>query len=343
MNVRLLPSDSSGCRFYRLECPARAAGALGIRGEVSPPVLYRQSTMRGELPVDIQRGDTDVFVLHRPTFPAAVELIGRLQGEGAAVVVDVDDDLCAPHPKHAWARPKAHLNPSQQVLACQKADLVTVSTQPLAAAYAPHGRVMVLPNCVPASLLTLESVSDGRTVGWSGSVVGHPGDLPVTAGGVATAVQGGDWRFMVVGSALNVRSEMRLSQEVPDTGGLPIGDYHQALGQLDIGIVPLADTRFNRAKSFLKGLEYAARGVPFVASALPEYEQLAEEGVGLVARDGARDWCGRLRDLMRDESLYLEQVQQGRQVLADRHTYETQGQRWVDAWQQAISNRRSRA
>src|SRR5689334_24701002 len=46
--------------------------------------------------------------------------------------------------------------------------------------------------------------------------------------------------------------------------------WPRALSALGIGLAPLADSTFNRAKSWLKPLEMAAVGVPCVMSALPD-------------------------------------------------------------------------
>lgn len=69
---------------------------------------------------------------------------------------------------------------------------------------------------------------------------------------------------------------------------VPMEDFPDAVAdaKIDLGIVPLEDTMFNAAKSCLKGMEWAAQGIPFVASDLPEYEWL---GVGLLAKS-FRDW-----------------------------------------------------
>ena len=63
------------------------------------------------------------------------------------------------------------------------------------------------------------------------------------------------------------------------------GGYTSSVAELGVGLVPLLDSAFNRAKSWLKGLEYAALGVPFVASPTPEYVKLAGLGAGLLADD----------------------------------------------------------
>lgn len=339
MNVLLLPADDSACRLYRLTAPGRAVEALGVTVEHGEPLRPQRTTLRGEMPVSIDVGDADVVVLQRPVFAAVVDFIPRLQAEGRAVVVDIDDDLSVAHPEHSWSRPKLHLDPPQQMRACELADLVTCTTPALAKHYARPGRVEILPNCVPAALLELPRDSDGFTIGWAGSASGHPGDLPATHGGVADALEGTDWTFKVIGPEETVRKELELTQPPEITGGLSIEDYQLAIGSLDIGIVPLGDTPFNRAKSYLKGLEYAARGVPFVASDLPEYARLAAQGVGLLATS-RKEWRHHLDDLMRDESLHIEHAERGRAVLAEKHTYESQAARWPYAWARAIDYRK---
>jgi hypothetical protein len=50
--------------------------------------------------------------------------------------------------------------------------------------------------------------------------------------------------------------------------------YYPTLLCFDIGIVPLSDLPFNRAKSAIKGIEYASAGIPFIASDLDAYKDL---------------------------------------------------------------------
>tara|TARA_Y100000296_G_scaffold87065_1_gene129572 strand:- start:2945 stop:4024 length:1080 start_codon:yes stop_codon:yes gene_type:complete len=58
----------------------------------------------------------------------------------------------------------------------------------------------------------------------------------------------------------------------------------------DIGIAPLNDIPFNHAKSWIKPLEYAAAGIPFVMSKSPEYFRFKEKyGVGRIAKR-YRNW-----------------------------------------------------
>ena len=53
-----------------------------------------------------------------------------------------------------------------------------------------------------------------------------------------------------------------------------IHDYPRMFRNIDIGIAPLSDVPFHHAKSAIKGLEYPAAGVPFIASPSPEAKAL---------------------------------------------------------------------
>jgi glycosyltransferase involved in cell wall biosynthesis len=350
MRVILYSADSSGCQFVRCREPLRTSGVdgeirqsvsmigRGIRRRRGAAILSEEIVERVVAPVD-----ADVVVFQRPPHRDTPALIEQFQAQGVAVVVDVDDDLMTVHPQNAAYALHAGLlspevNARYTAKCCGIADLVTVSTPALAERYGAHGRVAVLRNCVPAAMLDMPCLSDGHTVGWAGRVATHPGDLEVARGGVGEAL-GGDWRFEVIGSAEGVRERLGLAVE-PDE--LPwvesVEDYHMALGRLTVGICPLGDTKFNASKSWLKPIEMAARGVPFVASPRDEYRAL---GLGILAPDRSRNWRRAVTDLMRDEGLRVEMAEYGREVVRAHHTFEGNGHLWRTAWEQALANRRS--
>ena len=77
-----------------------------------------------------------------------------------------------------------------------------------------------------------------------------------------------------------------------------VKDYPDRMFSMNIGLVPLNRVPFSEAKSNLKGLEYAAKGIPFIATPTREYEILAEAGIGRLAEtpDEWRDHATELLD-----------------------------------------------
>jgi hypothetical protein len=72
----------------------------------------------------------------------------------------------------------------------------------------------------------------------------------------------------------------------------------------DIGIAPLADTAFNRCKSAIKTLDYAAMGLPVLASDCEAYRgTLADGPGGWLLPDDEDAWFVALARLVRDANL----------------------------------------
>ena len=118
------------------------------------------------------------------------------------------------------------------------------------------------------------------------------------------------------------------------------GAYPHQVADLDVGLVPLADNAFNRAKTWLKGMEYAALGVPFVASPRAEYLRLGYEVMPTVrlAGDGAGPWREQLTFLLTEPDARAAIADANREAVAAL-TYENHADRWWDAWATAADNR----
>jgi hypothetical protein len=282
-------------------------------------------------------------VLQRITQRIMAQGVAQLVAAGVAVVMDIDDDLAAVDPSNpafTWLHPRnerltehswRHLD-----AACRAATLVTVSTPALLPRYAAHGRGVVLPNCVPARYLRVPRTDSG-VVGWPAALRSHPADPAAVRGAVARFVRAGG-TFGVVGRGDGCARAFGLDREVPSTGDVAFGDWPATIARLGVGIAPLAATRFNQAKSWLKALELAAVGVPWVGSASsPEYARLHAQGCGRLAASG-RDWHRELARLAASAGARAELSAAGRRVAAG-WTVEEHAGRWWQAWQQAYSLR----
>lgn len=385
VRVMLMPADRSGCGLYRMILPAKAVAnaqpdwkigrASGIMGEVS---TQRDGKTVAPYVKSLPPLEMDVLVFQRPFDAIVGKLIPVAQAQGVACVVELDDDVRNLDPMNAaWGPIQPKNNPSSNwqhvVDACMIADWVTVSTPELARYAAPHGRVSVIENAVPLSMVMHDipprlSHSAPVTVGWAGSVGTHPNDLEETMGGVARAVVDTGAHFHVIGDGVHVAEGLRLprvdgkhemltgadggpvtyalepsctrcGQPIVDgvcaSGWLPLKDYPEALTRLDVGIVPLSPHPFNRSKSFLKGLEMAALGIPFVASPLPEYVRLRDEyGIGIIAKRSA-EWSRELTKLIRDHDYRNDLGMAYRQIVGNNLTTDHTAPEWSHAWASA--------
>jgi len=341
VKVAVYPADLGGCGYYRMALPAQTLIDQGADVDLiqpdAPPERQLHALFVDEPTprvLEMELPDVDVVVVQRPLAAKTVATIEHLQANGIRVVVEIDDDFEAidrrniswpnVQPSNSRAYNRLHLRH-----ACEIADLVTVTTPALAARYGGHGRVAVLSNYVPRANLAIDQEPhDGIYIGWSGSMDTHPTDLQQCGAGVAQAVAELDATFAVVGTGKGVQRALNLRVEPVACGWKPLDEYPEAMAQLDVGIVPLDLTSFNHAKSWLKGLEFASVGRPFVASPTGPYRALQARGIGMLASK-PKHW----RRAVLDVAVIADELGAAwREVVAREFTIEQHAQRWWDAW-----------
>jgi len=348
--VYVFPADPYGCGSYRLMWPAQALRAQGHDVRVVPPSTRNGiggdiDTRTGQL-VNVRiPPDADVIVMQRVSLAHLSAGIKMIRAKGVAVVVDMDDDLTKIDPNNPafWAMKADTGDPRHNWRnahrACLDATLVTVSTPALLPVYAPHGRGVVVQNCVPASYLDIPH-DDSAVIGWPGSTHSHPFDLQEVGPAVARLQREGH-RYRGVGPADGLRAALGLDTDPDVTGSVELAEWPAALAGLGIGLAPLADTAFNAAKSRLKIVELSSCGVPWVASPRAEYVRFHDRtGVGLLA-DRPKDWYRQIKRLATDPVLRADQSAAGRAAMA-AETIEGNAWRWLEAWETACAAERSK-
>jgi glycosyltransferase involved in cell wall biosynthesis/GT2 family glycosyltransferase len=96
----------------------------------------------------------------------------------------------------------------------------------------------------------------------------------------------------------------------------------------DIGLIPLAEDRFNRSKSFLKFLEYAGLDLAIICSNHGAYRDAAKSGSNCLAvASSAEEWYSAMRKLIDDATL---RQRLARNAFEDLITYHTTTARAAD-------------
>lgn len=358
MTVVVYPADQFGCGHHRLIWPARALQADGYDVHV-----VKQEDRKLEFIVDdegvvrdVKIGDgVEALVFQRVTHGYLAQAVKLLTERGIAVIVEIDDDLAAIDPGNpafkALHPDKKGLHPrtvqSQHSWrnlndACRYASLVTATTPALVERYAPHGRGRVLPNFLAPHYYGIEH-DDSRIIGWPASLPSHPNDPTVVGPAISRLVNEGE-RFHVtsvnpgVGKAFGLPDDSRV--EMLRTA-VDLLDWPTTLAErIGVGIAPLADTRFNAAKSWLKPLELSAVGIPWIGSPSTEYRRLNEAGCGMIAKS-PQDWYKMIRFTLRNEAFRREESQRCREVAA-QFALENHAWLWWEAWQDAVAYQRER-
>lgn len=339
MKVVVCPSDTGGCGHYRMIWPAEALASQGkdVVLQRRPKIMVNQATNPKQV-LDVELPPhTKVIVFQRPGSYQISQLIPILHKKGIKVVIDMDDDLASIHPSNpAYQIYDPKLNPHRNwewvQRACDMADVITATTESLLELYASKTKGILIPNCVPEKFLNIEKKPNELvTVGWAGWVRTHPEDLQVTHGAINEALVRQNARFLAIGD-LDTFRKLQVRNRYPNEfhEGVKLQEYPEAVAQLDIGIVPLADTRFNRSKSWIKALEYASLGVAPVVSPTPDNMRLVKEGGAYVAQT-PKAWRDVVRTLIQNEEERYDLVRRAKAV-ASNWTVEGNAHRWWEAW-----------
>lgn len=245
-----------------------------------------------------------------PWLPAAVEL-AALPGQ-VPLIVDYDDAVFHRYDRHRSAAVRRLLGRKIDAVMA-RADLVVAGNGYLAdrARAAGACRVEVVPTVVDLDRYVPCRDPEPKpvTVGWIGSPSTAPyldavkpviADLARSSGIAAVAV--GARQDQVVGSPFVAR-RWREEAEVAD------------LNAFDIGIMPLADTPWERGKCAYKLIQYMALGIPVVASPVGANREVVVHGEnGLLAED-AGEWRTALVALAADPALRASMGRAGRRTV----------------------------
>lgn len=351
--ILVVPGDMGGCGHLRMIYPAQAAIANGADVVLALPDSPERNALRvteagyvGGMTkiMAVDKPDCDVIVMQRAMDHRQTQCIPLYQEHGIKVIVEVDDDfetISSRNVAYKGSHPKFSPWSNREWLAesCRLADLVTVTTPALAKRYGGHGRVRIVPNFVPAAHLAVSPTYDweGLRVGWMGQIGTHPDDLQVMRGALAEVLRRYDAHFFVVGGPLGVARAASVPEGRLETVPYaPIDEYAAEMAHMDVGIVPLADSEFNQAKSALKGLEYAAIGLPYVASDTFPYYEAHQMGLrGYLAPKPAA-WKAYLSRLLANTDFRLTIGSQNKEIMRN-FTIGAQVWRWIEAWESVCS------
>ena len=262
------------------------------------------------------------------------------QSLGQKIIVDVDDFYHGLHPDNsAYVKTDPAVNKVrnrdiyEQII--RMSDAVVVSTPFLHDFYKDwNPNIRVIRNSVYPNQFTRRQPQKTKPIlGWVGALGYRSGDIETLREWLPDFLEEHDLLFHHSGhvpSEGDFAKQSGINPERLRTLPMqPMNRYH-LLFTFDIGLVPLNDIPFNRAKSFIKGLEYAASGIPFVAQALPEYQKLADDGIGLVA-ETPEDWRRHIESLL-DYKTRKRAAAENYRLMGEKHTIKQR----EDEWRQVI-------
>ena len=304
-------------RLGQLSRPSTNRWVLGIKGIIGNKIAVRSTDNQ-------VHADCSLIVMQRYMDKDMDKTIEVGRANGQIIVNDLDDWFWGLHKDNAASNqvdpilsPESNINHYRKSLLAS--NLIVASTQFLADRIEDWAdiRVEVIPNGVDVSKYSIREHRDRPPIiGWAGSTAHRSGDLEIL---IAPFNQFPKSRFHHTGHfsqhpSFAEKTKIKESQLTVFPMFAP-HEYPHSLA-FDIGVIPLADIAFNEAKSNIKGLEYAAAGIPFIASPLPEYVSLSEEhGIGRLAKT-TKDWVREIKALQDFDTRKEEALRQRKAVTA---------------------------
>jgi len=193
----------------------------------------------------------------------------------------------------------------------------------------------VLPNFLPEFVLDLPHDNrEGRLrLGWSGGS-SHLNDIKIAGEQVRRFIKRNpDWDLFISGTDFRavVKTPAERTFHIPWIHVVDWPELYYRTIDFDIGICPLLDTPFARSKSPIKPLEYAARGIPAIASDVGPYREFIEHGETGFLVKYEHEWLKYLEILANDPDL-RDRMGMNAWSKAQAYTIEDNYSLWADAY-----------
>jgi glycosyltransferase involved in cell wall biosynthesis len=291
----------------------------------------------------------DILVLKLIMLERVVEEIPKAKSMGQKIVVDLDDHMeglaksnLAYHMTSAEKNPQNNREHYFKII--ESADALITSTPFLQDFYRnkhPEKPVYLIRNGIDIDRWKMRNDHSRHlpTYGWVGATPWRSGDLEILDPLFGKFLKDNHVKFHHSGSIKNapsVDAQIGIDKSIFSHEPMkPIFSYPELFRKIDVGIVPLTDIDFNHAKSFIKGLEYAAAGVPFIASPSPEYKILSEAGVGRIANT-PEEWVEHAKELI-DPKVRKEEREKNRDIVSSQFSMKQRGKDWEEVFDEILA------
>ena len=307
-NIRILslPVDQGGCGWYRIRQPFQMINnftnneAHVVDDNVDSGVEILKALWLADVLVIRQGGEVGLYELKKALLDYSREI--NKPYHFPKVVLDIDDniELISPYSQHyedygvndffdkkldkwLWKDKESfdvHKNRNKVMSlmrGLREVDLVTVTTNKLAE-YARqfNPNVAVLPNCIDSQKWWKLPFKENEQlrVGWSGGV-SHYEDWYSIKEPLNRLLRKYRFKLISVGAHFEgvIDEDLRDLVEVWPWVPFEAHSYRMMCMNLDIAIIPLANSEFNQNKSSIKFYEMSSMGVPSVVSDVLPYSQ----------------------------------------------------------------------
>lgn len=297
-------------------------------------IMSEHDVLNWRTKIKRQIDNADVVVFQRPTDPAHLRLMHYAKSKGKKVVQTCDDNyLEVPY----WNSGYQYYSQRQDTIkeTLRISDAIDVTTQSLKDLYSAYARSEILPNSIDLEILDAtppissfdlfrfnrktsstdripadqyESMrKEKKVILWGGSPT-HEKDLELIVGAVRRIARSENVLFVFAGYIHRAIIDAIPEDRLALVGIVPATEYYALYKRIaaDIGLAPVVDVPFNRGKSNLKAIEYAAMKTVPVMSDIITYRGAAP--MGIYTTNDERGWYNAIRKAIHLSSEELAQT-----------------------------------
>ena len=324
--ILFLPNNVIGVNYWRMGCFANrinrikgVEAALYTRGFTKNTVgewereFIVNPKIREEIYSLLKMCDLAIFQF--TANPWIYSLIGLFQDTFKLSTLCEIDDYVLDTPTYSPAYKGGFKHGSQaewnitEHLKLAKA--IIVSTDYLKECYKPFNKnIFVVPNCIDFQrwdkVVSIKNLGSRIRIGWAGGA-NHEDDLDILVPVIPIVLEKRkDVEFYFVhGVSTKIRELSKRYNRIKWTHKWEhIDKYHHFISnfRFDVGLAPIVDSRFNRAKSNLRWLEYSALKIPTIAADIEPYKKAIKSGETGILVKSTDEWVSAILDLVDNET-----------------------------------------
>ena len=346
------PVEPNGCAYYRCYLPSLELEKMDWNVSMAMPEYHPDHGFGAFIDKENVFYGWDIVVFKLIMLRTVAEILDGPKRPNQKIVVDVDDFYEGLSQTNlAWQNtdPEKHPDSNREHYwkIIDSADAIITSTQFLYDFYTKEKgkkNVFLIRNGIDIDRYHKKQDHSRfmPTVGWVGAIPWRSGDLETLQPFFGEFMKNNRLEFhhsghikelpYTAGDLLGLQPETKFTHEPRKI----LSQYPQMFRKIDIGLVPLNDIPFNHAKSTIKGLEYTAAGIPFIASYSPEYERLQNDGVGRVARN-EEEWLHHLNELL-DPKIRKEDIERNYEIVKQKHSMAARADDWNSAMEKIFDS-----
>src|SRR3954452_7316433 len=279
--------------------------------------------------------DYDAVLVYREAALIGPELIERWAAhKGKAIIYHFDDPLYVPYRSlwSGWGSYLKFFGKVKRILELSSAAVVH-SRHPRDYAERYNRNVCQVPSIVDADVYRYEPRPQGRDgvcVGWSGSPT-TVGNLAVIAEPLRVVARRADVSVEVIGATDPPLADVPMTVR-PWRADTEVAD----LRRLDIGLLPVPLSEWNKRKFYMKLVQYMALGIPAVCTPLGSNPDVVEHGKTGFLADTPADWQRYIELLVEHRELRARMSEHAAQVGQAKHPLQANAETIVAAFRSAL-------